>query len=88
MLLQFISVAGAVLILAGYAALQRGLLDRDDRLFSVLNFVGSALLAWVAIVDRRVGFIVLEVAWALLSVPGMLRRRRRAGVDATNGGNR
>lgn len=77
---QIISIVGAVLILAGYAALQRGLLDRDDRTFSVLNFVGSSLLAWVAIVDQRAGFIVLEVAWALLSVPGMVRRRSAMGA--------
>jgi uncharacterized membrane protein len=74
MLMQLVSVVGAILILAAYAMLQRGSLSRDDRVFNVMNFVGSSLLAWVAIVDRRVGFIALEVAWALLSVPGMVRR--------------
>ena len=83
---QIISVVGAVLILAGYAALQRGLLDRDDRAFSVLNFVGSSLLAWIAIVDQRLGFIVLEVAWALLSVPGMVRRRSAMEKAGTGDG--
>ena len=75
MLMQVISVVGAILILAAYAMLQRGRLSREDRVFNVMNFVGSSLLAWVAIVDRRAGFIALEVAWALLSVPGMLRGR-------------
>ena len=74
MLMQIVSVVGAILILSAYAMLQRGMMSRDDRVFNVMNFVGSSLLAWVAIVDRRVGFIALEVAWALLSVPGMLRR--------------
>lgn len=73
---QVVSVAGAVLILAGYAALQRGMLGREDRLFNILNFVGSSLLAWIAIVDRRWGFILLEVIWALLSLPPLLRRKR------------
>ena len=80
MLLQIVSVVGAILILAAYAMLQRGAMSREDRLFNVMNFVGSSLLAWVAIVDRRAGFIALEVAWALLSVPGMMRRPK--------GGNR
>ena len=74
---QTISLTGAGLVLIGYAALQRGLLSREDRLFNLLNFVGSALLAWVAIGDRRLGFIALEVIWALLSVPPLLRRREK-----------
>ena len=64
-------------MLIGYAALQTGKLGRDDRLFNLLNFVGSGLLSWVAIADRRWGFIVLEVLWALLSVPPLLRGRAK-----------
>ena len=73
MFFQAISLVGAAMILIAYAALQRGTMSREDRWFNVLNFAGSALLAWVAIVDRRVGFIVLETAWALLSLPVLLR---------------
>ena len=64
-------------MLVGYAALQTGKLGREDRLYNLLNFVGSGLLSWVAIVDRRWGFIVLEVMWALLSVPPLLRAKVR-----------
>lgn len=71
---QVASVVGAVCILSAYALLQAGRLDRASRTFNALNFVGSAILAWIAIVDRRLGFIILEVAWALLSLPGLLRR--------------
>jgi hypothetical protein len=74
---QLIALTGAALVLIGYAALQTGKLGREDRLFNLLNFVGSGLLSWVAIVDRRWGFIVLEVLWALLSVPPLLRGRAR-----------
>jgi hypothetical protein len=75
MLYQVISLVGAVLVLAGYVALQRRWLAGEDRLFNLLNFVGAGLLTWVAVVDRRVGFIILEGAWALLSLPGVVRRR-------------
>lgn len=75
MFYQLISVVGAVMILVAYAGNQRGWMGRENRMYNVLNFVGSALLAWVAIVDRRVGFIFLEGMWALLSIPGMLARR-------------
>ena len=76
MLYQLASVVGAVMILIAYAAYQRGRLSRDDVSYNLLNLLGSALLAWVAIVDRRWGFILLEVVWALLSVPPLLRTRK------------
>ena len=74
---QVVSLSGAVLVLIGYAALQRGLLRREDRWFNLLNFVGSALLAWIAIIDHRWGFILLEFAWGLLSIPPLVRRPAR-----------
>jgi hypothetical protein len=74
---QLVSLTGAALVLLGYVALQMGKLSRDDRWFNLLNFVGAGLLSWVAIVDRRWGFIVLEVMWALLSVPPLLRAKVR-----------
>ena len=70
---QLISVAGALLILGAYVALQVGWMGRDNRWFNVMNFVGAVLLAWVAIVDWRIGFILLECAWAGISIPGMFR---------------
>lgn len=78
MLYQLISLGGAAMILAAYVALQRGRMTKDDRLFNALNFVGSALLTWVAVVDHRLGFIALEGTWALLSLWPLLRPRRPA----------
>jgi hypothetical protein len=74
MFYQVISLVGAVLILAAYLALQLGWMTGQNRWFNLLNFLGSSLLAWVAFVDWRVGFIVLETSWALLSLPGVFRR--------------
>lgn len=71
---QIVSVGGAVLVLIGYMGLQRGWMSREDRSFNLLNLIGSALLAWIAIADKRWGFILLELAWALLSLPPLLRR--------------
>jgi hypothetical protein len=62
-----------VLILSAYAALQANRLDQKGRTFCLMNFFGSALLTWIAIVDQRIGFIVLEGAWALLSLVPLLR---------------
>ena len=65
------------MILSAYAANQTGMLASGDRLYSVANFVGSILLLWVAVVDQRLGFILLEATWALISVPHMIRPKPR-----------
>jgi hypothetical protein len=76
---QLISMIGAAMILVAYAGHQRNRLGREDVSYNLLNLVGSALLAWVAVIDRRVGFIVLEGAWALLSIQPLIvaMQRRR-----------
>ena len=76
MINQVLSLVGAAMILVAYFAFQRGWLERKDRLYHALNLVGSALLTVVALADGRWGFIILEGAWALLSVPGTLRPPR------------
>jgi hypothetical protein len=75
---QIVSLAGAALILAAYVALQRAWLPRESRAYNALNFVGSVLLTYVAVRDQRIGFIILEGAWALLSLPGTIRRTAAA----------
>jgi hypothetical protein len=75
MVFQAMSLLGAFMVLGAYFSLQRGTLARDDRLFNLLNVVGAGMLAVVAVEDRHLGFIVLEGAWALLSVPGVVRGR-------------
>ena len=75
MFYQLLSLVGAAVILTAYIGLQVGRFTQKDRLFNAMNFLGSAMLTWVALEDWRIGFIVLEGAWALLSIPGMFRRR-------------
>jgi uncharacterized membrane protein YhaH (DUF805 family) len=65
------------MILAGYVGYQRGWMGKEDVTYNALNFVGSALLAWIAVVDRRLGFIALEGIWALLSLPPLVVALRR-----------
>lgn len=82
MLYQIISLAGAIMILVAYAGNQRGWMDRQSLSYNLLNLVGSALLAWVAIVDHRIGFIFLESAWALLSIPPLFASGKKQGHES------
>lgn len=70
---QVISVIGAVLILVAYGASQAGWLKVERRSYSLLNFVGSALLTYVAIIGNQLGFILLEGAWAGISLAALIR---------------
>ena len=73
MLLQLVSLVGALMVLGAYVAYQRGIMGRESRLYNFLNFAGALLLTWVALEDRRWGFVLLEGAWALLSLAPLIR---------------
>ncbi len=74
MLFQAISLVGALLVLGAFGLLNLGKLRPTDISYGLINFIGAALLTWVAVVDRRAGFILLEATWALMSLIPLLRR--------------
>ena len=74
-IVQALSLVGAVVILAAYAAQAFKLLAAGGRLYLTLNFVGGALLCVAAVSVGQIGFIILEGAWALISLFGLLRVR-------------
>ena len=66
-------MAGALLVLGAYLAITRSWLGPKDPSYHIMNLVGAGLLLWVAVVDQRVGFVILEGAWALIAVPPLIR---------------
>ena len=73
---QAISVVGSVLILVAYVANQRGTLPASSTAYSAANFLGSAILSGVAVLNRQLGFIVLEGTWALVRLDSLIRSGR------------
>jgi hypothetical protein len=78
-MLQVISVLGALAILGAFAANLFGWIQPSNLWYSVANFLGSAVLTVVAVIDQQLGFLLLEGTWALVSFWGIysaLRGRR------------
>ena len=81
-LIQFVSLVGAGLILAAYAAHQAGRMGRESLVYHTLNSVGGLVLCVVAVEAYQVGFIVLEGVWTAISLGAIVRclRRRPSGA--------
>ena len=73
---QIASFAGALLILVAYAGQQMSWMDARKPAYNILNAVGSAVLAYIAFRPFQIGFVVLEISWALISVYALFRPRQ------------
>lgn len=76
---QVTQVVGSLLILAAFAASQRGRLHARSLPYILLNLVGSAVLAVEAVIARQWGFLLLEGVWAVVSAAGLIGVLRRRG---------
>ena len=83
-MLQAISVLGALAILLAYAANQLRLLGPSNFSYALLNFVGSLVLAVIAVIEVQWGFILLEGVWALVSLWGIITILRGSGSPGTH----
>ncbi len=72
---QAVSLVGAGMILAAFAAQQAGKLGREDLVYLLLNLVGSVILTYFAWQARNAGLTVLEGVWAVISLISLLKRR-------------
>lgn len=81
-MLDVLQVGGAVLILIAFIAAQRGAMSPQAISYLVLNLIGSALLAYLALHDEDWGFLLLEGVWAVVSAWGLVRVLRTDSLRA------
>src|SRR5215204_3028056 len=73
--IQLVSVLGSLLVLVAYVASQFGYLSAKGLAYAYANIVGSAILAVVAALEAQWGFLLLEGAWASVSLVAVMRQR-------------
>jgi len=79
---QALQLVGAVMILVAFIAAQRGVFSPQNVAYLVLNLVGSAILAVLALLDEDWGFLLLEGVWAIVSAWSLVQALRSRSTSS------
>jgi len=79
--IQLVSVLGSLLVLVAYVASQFGYLSAKGLAYACANIVGSGILAVIAALEAQWGFLLLEGAWALVSLAAVVRQRAKPNTN-------
>lgn len=72
---DWLGAIGVGLILLAYFLSIFSFIEKEGRLFFLLNIVGSALACIASVIIEYIPFVVLEGVWFLVSVLGFIRLR-------------
>lgn len=72
-MIQIVSLVGSLLILTAFSANQLGRMNATQRSYTLLNLVGAAILAVVALLEEQWGFLLLEAVWTLVSLYALVK---------------
>ena len=80
---QIASLLGALLILSAYVGHQLRWVDARRPFYNIANLLGASVLAWIALRPLQAGFAIMEVAWTVISLMGVVRALRSGGAPAS-----
>lgn len=79
---ELVGILGVVVLLVGYFLLQAGKLSATGIAYSLYNLVGALLILFSLLFDWNLPAALIEIAWALVSLWGivriLLKRRQKA----------
>jgi hypothetical protein len=73
---DFIGSLGVALILIAYFLNTERIIPVNGKLFYVMNTIGSALACYASLLISYWPFVILEGAWMLVSIYGLMRTMR------------
>jgi hypothetical protein len=73
---DIIGTLGVGLILLAYFLNTARLLEKNRRLFYVMNIIGAALACYASFLIDYLPFVILEGTWTLVSVYGLMKAMR------------
>jgi hypothetical protein len=79
---QIASSLGALLILIAYIGHQFHWMDSGRPLYNILNAIGSGVLAYIAMRPFQAGFLMMEVAWVIVSLYALAKALRKYSPQA------
>ncbi len=83
---DFIGNLGVFLILASYLAVQLRRMDATALPYVVANGLGAAFILYSLLFDFNLSAFIIEIAWILISLVGLLRIYRERHVGARHAG--
>jgi len=70
---DLIGTIGVAIILIAYFLNTERLIPVNGKLFYVMNTIGAALACWASYLIGYFPFVILEGAWTLISIYGLMR---------------
>lgn len=70
---DLIGTIGVALILIAYFLNTERLIPVNGKLFYVINIIGAALACYASYLISYTPFVILEGAWTLISIYGLMR---------------
>ncbi|HYC39876.1 MAG TPA: hypothetical protein VEB63_05250 [Chitinophagaceae bacterium] len=73
---DLIGTIGVAVILLAYFLNTTSMIEKNGRLYYVMNIVGAALATYAALLINYWPFVILEAAWTLVSIYGLMKLMR------------